>query len=392
MYFKSTRVNKIILYILVIALMVWGSCKNRPNTVVEGTLRNAEKKYLKLEYLNINKTELLDSVPVKKDGRFRISGLIEQAGLYILKNESGKIINLIISPGEKIKIEGDYMEFDKDYTVTGSPESEFIRLLVEKLNDTRNHLKELDANYSGIVDFTEAQANEYLIKRNEIIKSQRDFSISFIVEHLSSMASAYALYQKLSPDELVLGENRDIQYMKIVADSLSVKYPQSAFVSTFVNDARNSERRYKNLIGIQKKIIESQTGLPDIVYPDPGGTMRSLSSLKGKIVLLYFWSVFSDESKKQNPVLEKIYTKYKSKGFEIFAVCVDQNPEHWLKVIQFEGMSFINTFGPGFPDSETADSYVMRSIPSSYLLDKNGDILARDLYGTELEKWLDNKL
>jgi len=385
-------VNKNILSILVILVLVSGSCKNRPNTVVEGTLRNAEKKYLKLEYLNVNKTELLDSVQVKKDGRFRLSVLIEHPGLYILKNESGKIINLIIAPGEKIKIDADYLEFDKNYSVVGSTDSEFIRQLVEKLSDTRNRLKELDSNYSGIVDFTEAQANDYLIKRNEIIKSQRDFSISFIVEHLSSMASAYALYQKISQDELVLGENRDIQYMKIVADSLSVKYPRSAFVSTFVNDARNSERRYKNLIGIQKKIIESQIGLPDITYPDPEGNMRSLSSLKGKTVLLYFWSVFSDESKKQNPVLEKIYQKYKSKGFEIFAVCVDQNPDHWLKVIRFEGMSFINTFGPEFPDSETADSYVMRSIPSSYLLDKDGDILARDLYGTELEKWLDNKL
>ncbi len=384
--------NKNILSILVILVLVSGSCKNRPNTVVEGTLRNAEKKYLKLEYLNVNKTELLDSVQVKKDGRFRLSVLIEHPGLYILKNESGKIINLIIAPGEKIKIDADYLEFDKNYSVVGSTDSEFIRQLVEKLSDTRNRLKELDSNYSGIVDFTEAQANDYLIKRNEIIKSQRDFSISFIVEHLSSMASAYALYQKISQDELVLGENRDIQYMKIVADSLSVKYPRSAFVSTFVNDARNSERRYKNLIGIQKKIIESQIGLPDITYPDPEGNMRSLSSLKGKTVLLYFWSVFSDESKKQNPVLEKIYQKYKSKGFEIFAVCVDQNPDHWLKVIRFEGMSFINTFGPEFPDSETADSYVMRSIPSSYLLDKDGDILARDLYGTELEKWLDNKL
>ena len=384
--------NKNILSILVILVLVSGSCKNRPNTVVEGTLRNAEKKYLKLEYLNVNKTEHLDSVQVKKDGRFRLSVLIEHPGLYILKNESGKIINLIIAPGEKIKIDADYLEFDKNYSVVGSTDSEFIRQLVEKLSDTRNRLKELDSNYSGIVDFTEVQANEYLIKRNEIIKSQSDFSISFIIEHLSSMASAYALYQKISQDELVLGENRDIQYMKIVADSLSVKYPRSAFVSTFVNDARNSERRYKNLIGIQKKIIESQIGLPDITYPDPEGNMRSLSSLKGKTVLLYFWSVFSDESKKQNPVLEKIYQKYKSKGFEIFAVCVDQNPDHWLKVIRFEGMSFINTFGPGFPNSETADSYLMRSIPSSYLLDKDGDILARDLYGTELEKWLDNKL
>ncbi len=378
--------------IFIITALMAVSCKDKPHAIVEGTFRNAERKTLKLEYLNINITNVIDSIQVKRDGSFRLSVLVEQPGLYILKNENGKIINLIISPGEKIKIEGDYQEFDKNYSVIGSPDSEFIRQLVEKLTDTRNHLKELDASYSTKADVTEFQANEYLNRRKEIVKEQRDFSISFIIEHLSSMASVYALYQKLNPDELVLGDNRDIQYMKIVADSLSVKYPQSDFVKTFVYDARTAEKRYLNLIGIQKKIIESQTGLPDIIYPDPSGSMRSLSSLKGKTVLLYFWSVYSDASKQQNPVFERIYKKYKNKGFEIFAVCIDKNPDNWLKLIKFEELSYINTFGPDFPDSETAHSYNMRTVPVNYLIDKEGNIIARNLYGDELEKWLDNKL
>jgi len=384
-------VKKILFISFTVFLLFSLSCKNRPNTVVEGKLSNSGKKFLKLEYLNINQTRAVDSIIIKKDGSFRFSVLVEQPGLYILKNENGKIINLIISPGEKIKVEGDYQDFDKNYRVNGSRDSEYLRQLVEKLTDTRYRLKELDQQYSGIVEFTESQANEYLIKRNEIVKEQRKYSIGFIIENLSSMASIYALYQKLGPDELVLGENMDIQYMKIVADSLSLKYPRSEFVSTFVNDARTAERRFKNLIGIQKKIVESQIGLPDIQLPDPSGKIQSLKALKGKLVLLYFWSVFSDEAKKQNPVLEKIYKKYKNKGFEIFAVCVDENPEHWQKVLKFEQFSFINTFGPGFMGSEVAESYKMFAIPSSYLLDKDGDILARELYGTELEKWLDNK-
>ncbi len=380
--------------ILIFALVAFAavSCKDRPNAIVEGSFRNTEKYSIKLEYLDINKTSQIDSAGVKKDGKFRFKLFVEEPGLYILRNESGKIINLFISPGEKIKIDGDFQEFDKNYSVTGSPESEFVRQLVEKLSDTRTRLKDLDSKYRGNNALTEVQASEYLIRRKEIIKEQRDFSISFIVEHLSSIASAYALYQKLGPDELVLGENRDIQYMKIVADTLSVKYPTSSFVKTFVNDARTAEKRYNNLIGIQKKIIESQSGLPDISYPDPAGNIKSLSTLRGKTVLLYFWSVYSDASKQQNPLFEKIYRKYKSKGFEIFAVCVDKNPENWMKLVRFDELSFINTIGPDFPDSQSAFAYNMRSIPSTYLLDKEGNILARNLYGTELEKWLDNKL
>jgi peroxiredoxin len=385
-------VNKRLLPIYTILILVAVSCKNRPNACVEGNFRYAEKGSLNLEYFDINKTRLIDSIRIKKDGNFRFRFFVEQPALYILKNDNGKIINLLISPGEKVKINGDYKELDKNYSVTGSPDSEFIRQLVEKLTDTRNQLKLLDGTYRGKTDITEIQAGEYLTRRNEIIKDQRDFSISFIIEHLSSMASIYALYQKLNPEELVLNENRDIQYMKIVADTLSVKYPRSGFVSTFVNDARSAEKRYLNLIGIQKKIIEAQNGLPDIRYPDTAGNLRSLSSLKGKTVLLYFWSVYSDASKQQNPVFERIYNRYKNKGFEIFAVCIDQNPDNWLKMIKFDELSYINILGPDFPDSETAHAYNLRSVPSTYLLDKKGNIMARELYGTELEKWLDNVL
>jgi peroxiredoxin len=385
-------VNTRLFLFIAIASIVFSSCKNRPNTIIEGNLRNAEKQTLILEYLNINITEPIDSLKVKKDGSFRFRFFVDQPGIYILKNESGKIINLLISAGERVKINGDYTEFDKNYSVMDSPDSEFIRQLVEKLSDTRNRLKQLNDAYSNKSNLSETEANEYFLRRNEIIKDQKDFSISFIIGHLNSMASIYALYQKISPEELVLNENREIQYMKILADTLSLKYPKSVFITSFVNDARSAEKRYLNLIGIQKKIIEGQNGMPDIKYPDINGIQKSLSSLRGKTVLLYIWSVNSDPTSRLNPSIEKTYRKYKHKGFEVFAVCIDQDMDNWLKMIKFDELSFINTLGPDLPVSETAASYNLRAVPSTYLIDKDGNVIARDLYGDELEKWLDNKL
>lgn len=383
--------NKNIIILAFFTLLIV-SCGKNSNTVIEGKLRNAERKSLTIEYLNINNTVMLDSIRVKKNGDFRFKILVEQPGIYILKNESGKIINLLITPGEKISIDGDYQEMDKKYTVKGSPESENIRLLVEKLTDTRSKLKALDASYRENANLTENQVNDYYTQKAQIIKQQRDFSISFIVEHLSSISSIYALYQKISPEELVLNENKDIQFMKIVADSLTKKYPQSSFVSTFVKDARTAEKRYYNLMGLQKKIQQAQDGLPDLSYPDPNGNIRKLSSLKGKTVLLYFWSAYSKESTQLNPIFEKTYRKYKNKGFEIFAVCIDQERDNWLKLIKFDELSFINTIGSDFADSDLARTYNVRAIPANYLIDKEGNIISRDIYGAELETWLDNKL
>ena len=382
--------NKIVLFLLLSVIAV--SCKNKSNTEIQGQFRNTQKNSLKLEYLDINKTILIDSIGLKKDGSFSFKLTVDQPGLYILRNEDGKIISLLVSPGEDIRIEGDYKDFDRHYSVMGSTESEFIRQLVEKLNDTRAQFKMLDSTYKADPSVSGDKIAEYLKHRKDIIKEQRDFSISFIIEHLSSVASIYALYQKLNPEELVLSENKDIQYMKIVADSLSVKYPGSSFVTSFVHDARAAETRYNNLIGLQKKMKQAEAGIPDISFPDPSGAIRNLSSLKGKIVLLYFWSVYSDESKKQNPVFERIYRKYKNKGFEIFAVCLDTKPDNWLKMIKFDELSFINTFGPEFVDSPASRIYNLQAVPANYLLDREGNILARNLYGSELEKWLDNKL
>ena len=379
--------NKLIL-ILAVSAFIASSCSNRPNTIVEGNLQNAEKSSLRLEQLDINKTRVIDSLQIKGDGSFRFKVYVEEPGLYILKSEAGKIINLLVTAGEKIKIDGDYLDMDKKYSVIGSPESEFVRQLVEKLTDTRGKLKTLEGNNGT----SERPNNDNDILKNEIIKNQRDYSIAFIVEHLSSMASIYALYQKLSPEELVLNENRDIQFMKIVADSLSVKYPNSNFVKTFVKDARTAEKRYLNLIGIQKKINEAQSGLPDLSFPDANGNLKNLSSLKGKMVLLYFWSVYSEDSKQLIPLFEKTYKKYKSKGFEIYAVCVDKDRDSWLQIIRFEDLSFINTVAPDFPESEDSRIYNLRSIPATYLMDREMNIIARDIYGADLEKWLDNTL
>jgi peroxiredoxin len=382
-------VNRILPVIAAAVLAVAVSCSNRPNTLIEGNFSKAERKYIRLEFLDINKTLILDSVRIKSNGNFRFRFFVDQPGLYILRNENGKIINLIVSQGDRISVKGEYEGFDKGYSVAGSKESEHIRMLVEKLSDTRNRLRELDSAYYGKDG---AALSEYRIRRYMVIREQRDSSISFIISHLSSMASIYALYQKLSPEELVLGENRDIQFMKIVADSVAGKYPKSDFAQTFVKDARSSEQRFLNLISLQKKITNTYNEMPDIALKDISGASRSLQSLKGKIVLLYFWSAYSDIAREQNSVLEKTYRKYKSKGFEIFAVNIDSNTDVWAKLVKYDGLTFINVSGPDIPDSEIAHTYNLRTVPSSYLIGRDGIILERDLFGPDLEKWLDNKL
>jgi peroxiredoxin len=385
--------RKLIFLTLIFTLSL-SSCK-RNNTFIEGNIKMGAKKMLYLDYLNINKTESIDSLKIKKNGLFKFSINIDSPGIYLLRNDKGDLISLLPHPGEKLIIETNYDNFDKLYSVSGSKESEYIRQLVEKLNDTRERLKKLDDALESLSNTNEDQARDYINRRKDIIKEQRDFSIHFIIEHLNSIASIYALYQTISQGQYVLGQNSDIQYMKIVADSVSVRYPEAPFVRSFVEDARSSEQKFYNLKSLNDKMSSigvSSSNMLDLIIPDINGDSISLKSLKGKVVLLYFWASQSEGSSEMNQSLKKIYDRNHEKGFEVYAVALEKNEELWKKTVRFEELDWINVNELSFPESRAAVLYNVKSLPTSYLINKQGDIVARDIYGSELQKWLDNLL
>jgi peroxiredoxin len=178
--------------------------------------------------------------------------------------------------------------------------------------------------------------------------------------------------------------------MKIVADSLSVKFPDVPLVKSFVNDARSAERRYYSMLGLQKKLKEAKTELPDIELPDPQGNLAKLSSLKGKTVILYFWSPVSEDLKIKNQDLIQTYQIYKSRGLEIFAVGLSADVTAWANTIIFDKLTWKNVIEQDVSNSTLYSRYNINKIPTNFLINKEGDIVARDLYGSELRVWLDN--
>jgi peroxiredoxin len=383
--------KKILLFVIT-AIFILTSCSEKPNIKIEGEIQGGSKQWLYLDFLDINKTKVIDSLKIRKDDSFKFSFYAEYPGIYILRNNKGKIINLLPSPGEELYIDADYNNFSSNYTVSGSQESEYIRQLVEKLSDTRSKINKLNESYESLTNVTEEQAANYLKQLKAINKEQRDFSIQFIIEHLSSIASIYALYQEVSEGQYVLGENFDIQYMKIVADSVSKYYPDVPFVSSFVADARNTEEKVTNLKLLQSALKTANEVDLNITLPDKDNNEISLNSLNSKAVLIYFWSSKSKESKQLNPQLKLTFDKYKTKGFQVYAVAIEDNKKAWTDAIKFDELNWINVIEKTYPDSKVATLYNVKVLPSTFLLNENGEIVARNIFGQELEKWLDNIL
>lgn len=128
---------------------------------------------------------------------------------------------------------------------------------------------------------------------------------------------------------------------------------------------------------------------PDLAYPDPDGNIRKLSDLRGKVVLLDFWASWCRPCRGENPHVVAMYQKYHDKGFEVFSVSLDRDKESWKRAIASDGLVWPNHVSDlKYWSSEAARTYGVSSIPSTFLLDQDGRIIAKNLRGEALAKAL----
>ena len=377
---------------LVLLIAVYGC--GSPKSEIAGIVAGGEGLNLVLEKLNVNQTSVIDSVQLDADGSFSMKIELEEAELMILKNPEGDIINLLVSPGEQILIETSNESFGKGYKVEGSEESEGIRVLVEHLNLTRFELDSLQSVATSIEDPSSPQMDLIRNAYAQAFIKQNRFTIKYLVENMGSLSSVYALYQKYDGENLILGKEQDLQYFKSVADSLEVTYPSSSLTLSLRADIDQREARFKEEAKLNTllEMAGEDTGLLDLSIPDREGKEILLSSLQGNVILVAFWASGHENSIQAMLQLKSTYNTYKSRGFEVYAISLDNNKIAWMNAMDFNEFEWINVCELSFPNSTAALLYNVSSLPTTFLINREGEVVSKNLLGRQLNTWLDNLL
>lgn len=341
--------------------------QKKANTFIEGTIKKGKDKVIYFEELRASSVSLLDSIILDESGKFKFGADVKNQSFYRIKATDENSLVLILTKGETAKINADIKNLQTTAIVSNSPETERIQLLNDKeykLYVTNDSLKRELMKFQQLTD-----VNGYVRTQNahtSMLDERMSFIKNFIDQNPASLASLAAVER--------LDKEQDFAYYKKVADALKKVMPESEY--------------YKNL---ESRITEwGKLAIggkaPEIVLNSPNGKSIALSSLQGEVVLIDFWASWCKPCRAENPNVVKMYNKYKNKGFEIYSVSLDKNHGAWTNAIKKDGLIWSNHVSDlKFWQSAAVKLYDVKGIPLTYLIDKEGNIIAKNLRGEALE-------
>ncbi|MDR2890284.1 MAG: AhpC/TSA family protein [Alistipes sp.] len=370
---------------LVVALLAGVASCGRDAAKLTGRLIGAGGKTIYLDRVIPGGGSTVDSVVSDANGkfRFRVELADRQPTIFNLRYDGG-MVPLLISPGEKVSVMS-FGDTSKGYSISGSEESELVARVHKILSGGGASLDSISGLYamrsargrSDVVrmDLSKAWSAEYYrIKREQI---------RFIVEHSSSLAAIYALYQRLPGDEVLFNGDTDYVYYQMVADSVHRRYPDSRYLAALEREIEANRAR-RDLAGRLAVEGISESDYPDLELPNMYGQRVRLSETAGKLTVLDFWSAALPASNLNNADLKELWGEYADRGLTVYQVSLDTSKPLWVNAVQEQKLPWTTVCDFRGEGTMAVKLYNVSSIPANFIIDGEGNIVARDLYGDAL--------
>ena len=316
-----------------------------------------------------NQPYIKDSTSVQSNS-FKFKGISStpQISYIQVQGVNGYVLAILENGDIKADIYKDSISKSKVYGTKSNDDFIKYKSETKSLVDVMNNISSdaQNAIMSGDVVTAMELEKEYNSKEREVMLYEWDF----IVDNLDSYMSALLL-------EVFMIEN------KVNKDSIIDVY------ESFSNRIKVSDvgKNIADLLSQFEDPIEVGEIAPDFTAPSIDGPDITLSNvlLDNKVTLLDFWAAWCRPCRIENPNLVRLHKKYKDAGFDIIGVSLDRTREQWEQAVIDDNLPWTQVSNLNFWNDPVARRYSIRAIPQSYLLNKDGLVMGKNLRGQELE-------
>lgn len=379
-------------------LLVTMSCNKTGNFKISGHVSDATDKVLYLEQLTLRGVNTLDSVKLPRNGEFTFKHPAPEYPEFYRLRLDKQFIPFAIDSIRELTVTADARNFATSYNISGSEDAMIIKEI---------WLAQLDANVkiSSLVNqYNQSQItiDDLLLGKENAAKEYKEIANKYIFNTPIASVAYFALFQQVGK-ELIFSpyDKADSKSFAVVANIFEALYPESPRTKHLYNLALNSiavvraqeqrDRARAQADSIISKQTATEIGYVDIELPDIKDHQVKLSDIaKGHYTLLSFTSMATDWTSRYNSGLASLYETFGKKGLRIYQVGFDEDSHIWKNTVQ--NLPWVNVRDKNGVYSQLVGYYNLTSIPSLFIINKEGVIELRVKSLEEAKEWLSKRL
>lgn len=380
--------KKITLFIFILSLSLFGCKNNEESYHLSGKIDGLGEAEMILEMVTFQNIESIDTTHSDTEGNYVFVGKVKEPGFYRITAKDKYWM---------LRLDNEELVYNAKFDDDLLAETEVLK------SENANAFQEV--------------INYFIAKQNELNAFGQQFQAAQMAgggqEELMAIEQEFMAAEKAMKEELktkiantsdpitgmymlsAFKTAEDLPYVKQQLENYAAILPNS----TYLLEMREQIKANEDAIAQQKameaasQVVAIGSEAPEIVQKNPQGTEISLSSLRGRVVLVDFWASWCKPCRMENPNVVAAYNKFKDKGFTVYSVSLDKERDAWVNAINQDGLIWGNHVSDlQFWNNAAARSYGVSSIPAAFLIDENGVIIGKDLRGSALEEKLQEVL
>lgn len=350
------------LYLMLLTNSINSLGQSKTGFEIKGQITNAEGKTI---FIAPTAQAIAIDSAIIRNGTFTLKGNIKEPAYFALLLEGQQAYTWFILSKAKLVFTGNGDSM-RQASITGSKElkdAQKLRVIIKPYFASQS--ASFDSAFAAYNRGDTATGIKFEELNVAITKSINDSIANFIKEHpnsyisLAQLNELYKIYGVEKSKKLFIELSPSLQKQSV---GKQLKYE--------IFEAGQ-------LTALNKKAIAFEQA-------DTANKAIRLSDFKGKYILIDFWASWCGPCRAENPNIKEAYLKYQTKGFEVLGVSLDNSKDAWIKAIDKDALPWQNVSDLNGFKNKAAQLYAVTELPTSYLLDTNGKIIAKNLRGTAL--------